>query len=745
MAEILDRLRSALAGRYRLERELGSGGMATVWLAHDLKHDRDVALKVLRPELAASLGPERFLAEIRTTARLQHPHIVALFDSGEAGGFLYYVMPCIEVESRRSRLEREKRLDVEAMLAVARPVAQALAYAHELGVVHRDIKPENILLSRGQPFVTDFGIARAVSVAGGARLTATGVAVGTPAYMSPEQVFGDSPVDARSDVYSLGCVIYEMLSGSPPFTGSTVEALLARRVMGPPPHLTDVPAPVDEVVRKSLATQPQDRFSPAVALADALVEAARRAPAADLSIGVLPFEYLSPDPDQEFFADGLTEELIADLSKVRALRVISRTSAMHFKGTTQPLPRVAQELNVRHVLEGSVRRAGNNLRITAQLIDAKTDVHLWAEKYTGTLDDVFDLQEQLSRRIVEAIAPALTDETGLRPAFRKLPDVRAFDAYHRARREMYRYDSAGLERALALATRALEVVGPNAVIYALLAEIHYVYHESLVRADDATLAAGEEWAAKSLALDPECADGLRARGCLRMRRGQVRSAVRDFLRAVALEPTGVGCADVAWCCCMLGRMSEARRYAAQGAALDPLFWMTRMQPALASLCDGDAQAALDEAKVALELSQDAWVMDMWAGLCAAHAGHWDEADAHLSRVLAAESAPSISHGVAILRALVRSDFPTMRQLLGESVFLEGAKLDWTLAGWAADFYAQLGEPEAALSWLEHAFSLGFTNARFFSRFDRFLAPLRGLPRFEALMAKGEAIGRELEI
>ncbi|MBM3502050.1 MAG: hypothetical protein FJX74_25640, partial [Armatimonadetes bacterium] len=490
MTDAPERLKTALGPRYRLERELGAGGMATVWLAHDLKHDRDVALKILRPELAASLGTERFLAEIRTTARLQHPHIVPLFDSGEADGFLYYVMPCIDGESLRARLDRETRLDVDAMLAVARPVAQALAYAHDRGIVHRDIKPENILLSGGQPFVTDFGIARAVTVAGGARLTATGVAVGTPAYMSPEQVFGEADVDARSDVYSLGCVIYEMLSGSPPFTGSTVQAMLAKRLTGPPPHLTSVPAPVDEVVRKSLATAPQDRFATALALADALVEAARRPPTPERSLVVLPFQNLSPDPDNAFFADGLTEELIADLSQVRKLRVISRTSAMMYKGASKSTPTIAEELNVRYVLEGSVRRAGDSLRITAQLIDAHTDTHLWAEKYTGTLKDVFEIQEQVSRAIVGSLRVRLSDEEERKIAARPITDPRAYDCLLRARQDIYEWAEPSLDRAVSRLLAGLEIVGENALFYAGLGSAYILYL-------DAGIKTGEEYLDKA--------------------------------------------------------------------------------------------------------------------------------------------------------------------------------------------------------------------------------------------------------
>src|SRR3990172_6937736 len=231
MSESLDRLTAALAGRYRIERQLGSGGMATVYLAEDLKHHRQVALKVLRPELAAVLGPERFLREIEIAAKLNHPHILPLFDSGEAEGVLYYVMPYVAGESLRERLSREKQLGIEDALQIAREVADALDYAHRRGVVHRDIKPENILLEERLAAVADFGIARGISVAGGERITATGVAVGTPEYMSPEQASGRGELDGRSDIYALGCVFYEMLAGHPPFTGTTAQEILARHSM----------------------------------------------------------------------------------------------------------------------------------------------------------------------------------------------------------------------------------------------------------------------------------------------------------------------------------------------------------------------------------------------------------------------------------------------------------------------------------------------------------------------------------
>src|SRR6476469_9539496 len=240
MADTAVQLRDALRDRYLLERELGRGGMATVYLAHDLKHERRVALKVLHPELAATIGPHRFLQEIRVTSRLQHPHILPVFDSGESSGQLWYAMPYVEGESLRQRLTREKQLSVDAALQITRDVAAALACAHQHGVIHRDIKPENILLEGEQAVVADFGIARAIDAAGGERLTETGLALGTPAYMSPEQAAGQREVDGRSDIYSLACVLYEMLAGEPPFTGMTARAVLARHSVDPVPPLRTV-------------------------------------------------------------------------------------------------------------------------------------------------------------------------------------------------------------------------------------------------------------------------------------------------------------------------------------------------------------------------------------------------------------------------------------------------------------------------------------------------------------------------
>jgi serine/threonine-protein kinase len=275
-ADVISRLTPALADRYRVDRELGAGGMATVYLAHDLRHDRDVAIKVLHPDLGATLGSERFLAEIRTTARLQHPHILPLLDSGEADGLLFYVMPYVAGETLRGRLERERQLSIDDAVRFARQVADALQYAHSLRVVHRDIKPENILLQGGHALVADFGIALAVQQAGGQRMTQSGLSLGTPQYMSPEQAMGERTVDSRTDVYALGAVTYEMLAGDPPFTGATVQAIVAKVMAERPTALhtvrDTVPPAVERATLKALAKLPADRFATAAEFAAALVD-----------------------------------------------------------------------------------------------------------------------------------------------------------------------------------------------------------------------------------------------------------------------------------------------------------------------------------------------------------------------------------------------------------------------------------------------------------------------------------------
>ena len=325
MTDLLPHVRAALAGGYAIERELGRGGMATVYLAQDLKHHRPVAIKVLAPELAAALGRERFLREIETAARLTHPHILPLHDSGEADGLLYYVMPYVEGESLRDRLDREKQLAIADAVTITCAVANALSYAHSHDVVHRDVKPENILLSNDEAIVADFGIAAAIDAAGGGKLTRTGIVLGTPAYMSPEQGAGDQTLDGRSDVYSLGCVLYEMLAGEPPFTGPTSQAIIAKRFTDPVPSARrlreTVPPPMDQAIAKALARAPADRFATTHQFAEALRASAEARPATAATPP--PAHGDVEDAGRSAFARHAWREAFETLTHARAIRALA--------------------------------------------------------------------------------------------------------------------------------------------------------------------------------------------------------------------------------------------------------------------------------------------------------------------------------------------------------------------------------------------------------------------------------------
>jgi eukaryotic-like serine/threonine-protein kinase len=582
MEHVTERLRNALAGRYAIQRELGRGGMATVFLAEDLKHHRQVALKVLNPELAEVLGGERFLREIEIAAGLHHPHILPLYDSGEADGLLYYAMPYAEGESLRDRLSREKQLPVDDALKIAREVADALSYAHGRGVVHRDIKPENILLESGHAVVADFGIARAISAAGGEQLTATGLAIGTPAYMSPEQAAGSYELDGRSDLYSLGCVLYEMLAGHPPFAGATVGSLVYQHLTASPPNITSirpsVPGRVTAALERALAKTPADRFSHAAHFAEALspresavsatvaapAPAARRVPRLALiafpailvvgaallllrvggdppgppasayprtALAVLPFQNLSADAEHAYFAGGLHDELLTHLSKVAAISLRGRTSVMGYAETTKPIRQIAGELEVGALVEGSVQVVGGRLRVNVQLIDAATDEYLWAESYDRTLDDAFAIQSDVAQRVVAAVGAALggaeRDALGLAPT----ANAEAYRLYLQGR-EYYRrpgYIRQSQEIAQLLYERALELDPEFVMAWAALSEVHGQMHWLRYDTSPERVARQREAAEMALRLAPEAPEARMAMGLWHYwGRRDYATALREF-------------------------------------------------------------------------------------------------------------------------------------------------------------------------------------------------------------------------
>jgi len=463
MERVREDVSAALADRYAIDRVLGRGGMATVYVAEDLRHSRQVAIKVLRPDVAAAIGAERFLREITIAARLTHPHVLPLIDSGQAAGSLYYVMPYVRGETLRQRLVREQRLPLKDALGIARELGAGLDYAHREGFVHRDVKPENVLLADGHAVLADFGIARAICQAGGEHVTEVGLAIGTPEYMSPEQAAGDRELDGRCDVYALACVIYEMLAGEPPFSGGSARAIVAKHLSEPPPPLRarrpDAPAAVEQALARALAKDPADRFASVAEFATALEESRPAAAPAIVgktrSIAVLPFVNASADPENEYLCDGVTDELINALTKVEGLRIASRTSVFALKGKPQDIRAIGALLGVSAVLEGTVRKSGDRLRITVQLAAADDGRTLWSERYDRLLDDVFAVHDEISRTIVSTLRTTFLADIADPTSQRYTDNVQAYSLYLKGRFCWNKRSQEGVREAIAYFEQAI--------------------------------------------------------------------------------------------------------------------------------------------------------------------------------------------------------------------------------------------------------------------------------------------------
>ena len=728
-----DRLNAALAGRYVIERELGSGGMATVYLAHDVKHHREVALKVLRPELAAALGPDRFLREVEIAARLNHPHILALYDSGETNGFLFYVMPYVAGESLRHRLEREKQLPIEEALAITRHIASALGHAHAQHIIHRDVKPENILLYEGEAMVADFGIALAVSAAAGERLTQTGLAVGTPAYMSPEQAVSERALDARSDVYSLGCVLYEMLAGEPPYTGATAQVLIAKRLVDPVPAVrrlrAAVPVGVEQALTKALAKVPADRWASALAFAEALATPAGPRPP---SVAVLPFLNLSADPENEYFADGITEDVIAHLSKIRALKVISRTSVMAFKQREQSLREIGARLEVGTLLEGSVRRAGDRVRIVAQLIDAESDRHLWAETYDRRLTDVFAIQTDVALQIAAALKAELSPDEKSRLHQEPTSDLQAYQLYLQGRHCYLRYTAEGSRRGIEYFEQAVAKDPNYALAYAALAMVYTELAETGSLRPGEAYARARDASAKALALDL----GLGEAHCMLAYITAVCdfnwvSAEQEFKRALELTPNSADTYDLYGRMCLaLERNDEALAMERRAQELDPL--AHRADVARALLRAGRYDEALQAATHAVELDPHYARAHATLGWAYLKKGIVKQGVAEL------EIAVSLSPGDTLWLAQLGQaygmvgDVARARNVLHQLEELSGQR--FVSPYHIAFVYTGLGEQDSAMDWLERAYE--DRSGPVYSVKGSFLfTTLHAHPRFIALLRK----------
>ena len=744
MTTLQDRLAVALDGRYTILQQLGEGGMAIVYLARDLRHDRSVALKALRPEISAEIGEDRFLREIRLAAGLNHPHILPVHDSGNAGGVLFYVMPNMEGAALRDRLERERQLPLEEALRLTREVASALDYAHRHNVVHRDIKPENILLHEGAAMVADFGIGKAVT--GGRTITRTGMSIGTPAYMSPEQASGETDINGRSDLYSLGCVLYEMLAGEALFTGPTAQAILVKRFMSPIPKVQsarDVPSEVDDLLGKLLTRSPVDRIASGQQLIEAL-DRIRRARQTSVgkseadrklrpqkSIAVLPLTNLSADPENEYFSDGMTEEIINALAKVPSLQVGSRSSSFAFKGKNVDVREVGEKLGVSTVLEGSVRKIGSRIRIAAQLVNVENGYQLWSETYDRQLEDVFAIQDEISRAIVDALKLRLVDssEQLVVPA----KNLEAYNLYLKGRFFYHKFTEVGLRKSLDFYQHVLLQDPGFARAYAGIADCWCQLADDWMAPEEAYPRA-KAASKRALEYDPELAEAMTALGkVLCWYEWDFKAGEEQLRKAVSLNPND---AEAAWsfgsALPTVGKLGEAISEMRRAVMLDPIFpkssrWLSRFL-----LYAGDYTGAIAQAEKTLELDSDYFQSYLDAGSAALAQGDAEKALEWYQRGQRLETSVR-SYDALIVRALAALNRrEEAEEILGR--LDEDARRHYMREEILAMGYAAMGNLDRAFSCLDRAIQARSAGV-IYLKLDPGYEPLRGDPRFNASLQR----------
>jgi serine/threonine protein kinase len=741
-------------GHYRIVEKIGEGGMGEVYRAHDERLDRDVAIKVLHESVAQDADRlARFEREAKAVAKLAHPNILDVYELGDHEGRPFMATELLEGETLRERLGGAS-LGWRKATEIGAAIAEGLAAAHGAGIIHRDLKPDNVFLtSDGRVKILDFGLARDVAAAAPdethsptvSRYTDPGAVMGTAGYMSPEQVCGET-VDQRSDIFALGSVLYEMATGRRAFARDTAAETMTAILKEEPSDLralvSGIPLSLADVVRRCLEKNTEARFQTGQDLAFALRSAIQDGsgpivqPTPDeKSIVVLPFANLSPDPENEYFADGLTEEIISDLSQIRSLRVISRTSAIRYKNTDKDMSNIGRELNVTHVLEGSVRKAGENLRITAQLVDAARDAHMWAQKYSGTIDDVFDIQEKVSRSIVHELEIRLTPDEDKRIAERPIADVYAYECFLRARHEAFQCREDALDRAIQYLQRALDIVGENALLYSLMGFTYWNRYNISDQMDEAYLDEAERCATKVFALAPGSSHGDRLQAWIAFFRGTQREMVSLAKKASDMNPADpetlfLLCLAYFYC----GNAAALQEAIDRLSEIDPLNPLLHVLAAFAPCMEGRMDLALDSARRGYQENPDVPQVQLYYAFYLGMNNRLEEAasvlDHHISQNEGTIFAPFGSMMGSAFRGeradAVKSLTPASRSKLWK---------DKEFAWLVADCFALIDEKEEALDWLEHAVELGFINYPLLSKHDPYLENLRADERFKKLMER----------
>lgn len=689
--------------------------MARVYLARDIKHDRLVAIKVMLPDLAASVGAERFVREIRLAARLTHPHILPLLDSGEAGGMPYYVMPYVDGEDVRTRIDRNTRLGVGEAVQIAREVADALHYAHAADVLHRDIKPENVLMLAGHAVVLDFGVARAISASvntGDVNSTTSGLAVGTPMYMSPEQAAGETSLDGRSDEYSLAVMLFEMLTGTPPFAGNTAQAVIAKRFFETPVRVdtirSDVPLHVARAIEKALSRDPADRFPTAGAFAEQLAGqsgewAAAPRPPEKPSIAVMPFANLGGEPENVYLADGITDEVISALSRLRTLQVAARTSSYAFRGKSDDIAAIGARLKVTSILEGSVQRAATRIRVKARLVSVSTGFPSWSEQFDRELTDVFAIQDEISGAICRTLESTLVGAVPAALTNAAATDVETYELYLKGRF----FWNKRTEHHLIHATELLDAATVRDPLYAPafagLADAYAVLGIYGAKPPRDVMPLARLTAQRALAIDPSLAEAHATLGLVAAAYDRDRSAAEGaFHRALTLAPTYAPALQ--WRAVTHhvphGRFDDAIADIEKARALDPLSLAINATAGVVLALAGRLDEAIARHTETLAM-EPAFAM-----------GHFFLAQSQLYAKRPAEAAISIARAIELsggtpemwaLQALIaatRGAWADVGALRDRLTALRNER--YVAASLLARVHLASGQPDAAMDWLNRA-------------------------------------------
>jgi eukaryotic-like serine/threonine-protein kinase len=758
---------------YKILEHLGSGAMGVVSKAEDLVLHRLVALKSLSPAMLTDPTQKHsLLQEARAASILDHPNICRVHQIEELpDGQIILVMGYYDGETLADRIERGP-LDLTSASHITSQLLSGLQHAHENGIIHRDIKPSNLIINRSNEVkIVDFGLAKRPNIS--QALTETGIIVGTVSYMAPEQVLCKD-IDHRADLWACGVVFYEMLTGTLPFNGDTPYAVFdsilrndARSVLE---YRPDLPKAIHTTIERSLAKKTSDRFQDAIEFLVALRPYSRSQldshysvslgrifvnyngqEVNDVSVLVLPFTSMDTNGSADYFCDGLTDEIITDLSSVRSLRTICRTSAMRLKGTKDAPQKIARDLNVRYVLEGAVRVNNNaqtgssSIRVTVQLIDPQNQSLIWAEKYSGTMDDVFAIQENISRQIVSALKIQLTPAEDEHMLERPLPDINAYRYYLMAKHEILNYSSDALARALEYLRKGEELVGKNVLLLSAKGQVYWQYVNAGISSDPQYLIKAKDCADEALRLDPQSAHAFRLLGLISVQEGETRKAVKLLKRAIVADPNDSD--TLAWysaVCGLSGKAESAMPIARRILEIDPLTPVYRFIPGLLSLMAGQFTDALPSFDDAIKMDPTNAMLLWCRGQVLALCGRTQDALAQFQELAKLHSDHFFTQLGDLMQAALLGDSEAATRVATEEL-MQIAGCDPHYSWSVAQCYSMLNDTGRALTWLEKAMDRGFINFPMINTWDPLLENVRKHPGFSDLAERIHTLWTAFEV